>query len=124
MTARTMSQEKEPALGRLGKVAFKVECNSAAQQTFNRAMALYHSVAWKPAGDAFAAVAKADPSCGMAQWGRAMVLLDNPFLWPGSLPPAKLNEIASALDAARSAGLKGEREKAYVDAVATFVRDH
>ena len=111
-------------LSRLGKVEFKVECNAAAQQAFNRAMALYHSFAWKPAGDTFAAVAKADPSCGMAHWGRAMVLLDNPFLWPGSLPPAKLNEIAAALDAARSAGLKSEREKAYVEAVATFVRDH
>jgi hypothetical protein len=124
MAAKTMSQEKAPELTRLGKVDFKVECNSAAQQTFNRAMALYHSFAWKPAGDAFAAVAKADPSCGMAHWGQAMVLLDNPFLWPGSLPPAKLNEIAAALDAARSAGLRSEREKAYVDAVATFVRDH
>jgi hypothetical protein len=124
MTARTMSQEKAPELTRLGKVEFKVECNSAAQPTFNRAMALYHSFAWKPADDAFAAVAKADPSCGMAHWGRAMVLLDNPFLWPGSLPPAKLNEIAAALETARSSGLKSEREKAYVEAVATFVRDH
>jgi hypothetical protein len=124
MTARTMGQEKPPELTRLGKVEFKVECNSAAQRTFNRAMALYHSFAWQPAGDAFAAVAKADPSCGMAHWGRAMVLLDNPFLWPGSLLPAKLNEIAAALQAARSAGLTSEREKAYVDAVATFVRDH
>ena len=60
----------------------------------------------------------------MAHWGRAMVLLDNPFLWPGSLTPAKLDEIAAALDAARSAGLKSEREKGYVEAVAAFVRDH
>jgi hypothetical protein len=124
MSASTMSQEKAPELARLGKVEFNVECNSAAQQTFNRAMALYHSFAWKPAGDAFALVAKADPSCGMAHWGGAMVLLDNPFLWPGSLPPAKLNEIAAALDAARSSGLKSEREKGYVEAVTAFVRDH
>ena len=124
ITSTTMSQEKTPQLTRLGKVDFKVECNGAAQQAFNRAMALYHSFAWKPAGDTFAAVAKADPACGMAHWGRAMVLLDNPFLWPGSLPPAKLNEIAAALDAARSAGLKSEREKGYVEAIATFVRDH
>jgi hypothetical protein len=59
----------------------------------------------------------------MAHWGRAMVLLDNPFAWPANLPAAKLNEIAAALDAARAAGLKSEREKAYVDAAATFVRD-
>ena len=124
MTATTMSQEKTPQLARLGEVKFKVECNGAAQQAFNRAMALYHSFAWKPAGDMFAAVAKADPSCGMAHWGRAMVLLDNPFLWPGSLPPAKLNEVSAALDAASSTGLKSEREKGYVEAIATFVRDY
>jgi len=64
-----------------------VECSTAAQQTFNRAMALYHSFAWKPAADAFAAVAKADPSCGMAHWGRAMGLPDNPFVWPGHPTP-------------------------------------
>jgi hypothetical protein len=124
LAALAIGQEKAPELARLGKVEFRVDCNAGAQQTFNRAMALYHSFAWKPAGDAFGAVAKADPNCGMAQWGRAMVLLDNPFLWPGSLSPAKLSEIAAALDAARSAGLKSEREKGYVEAVATFVRDH
>ena len=123
LVAVAMSQEKAPELARLGKVEFKVECNGAAQQAFNRAMALYHSFAWKPAGDTFAAVAKADPGCGMAHWGRAMVLLDNPFVWPGNLPPAKLDEIAAALDAARSAGLKSAREKDYVEAVGAFVRD-
>src|SRR5262245_30232241 len=119
-----IGREGGPELARLGNVEFKVACSQNVQQTFNRAMALYHSFAWKPAGDAFDAVAKGDPSCGMAHWGRAMVLLDNPFLWPGSLSPAKLNDIAAALDAARSAGLKSEREKAYVEAVATLVRDH
>ena len=64
---------------RLGKVEFKVECNAAAQAEFNRAMALYHSFFWPPAKAAFEAVAQADPSCGMAHWGRAMVILDNPF---------------------------------------------
>jgi hypothetical protein len=124
LTAAAISQEKAPELARLGKVEFKVACSEKVQPTFNRAMALYHSFAWKPAGDVFAAVAKADPSCGMAHWGRAMVILDNPFLWPGSLSPAKVNDIVAALDAARSAGLKNDREKAYVEAVATFVRDH
>jgi hypothetical protein len=124
LTAAAISQEKAPELARLGKVEFKVACSEKVQPTFNRAMALYHSFAWKPAGDVFAAVAKADPNCGMAHWGRAMVILDNPFLWPGSLSPAKVNDIVAALDAARSAGLKNDREKAYVEAVATFVRDH
>jgi hypothetical protein len=108
---------------RLGKVDFKIECNAAAQQEFSRAMALYHSFDWTRAGKAFEAVSKADPTCGMAHWGRAMVLLDNPFVWPANLPGAKLDEIAAALDAARSAGLNSERERGYVEAVAAFARD-
>jgi hypothetical protein len=118
-----LSREDTHRHERLGKVDFKVECSAAAQQEFNHAMALYHSFDWTRAGKAFDAVAKTDPTCGMAHWGRAMVLLDNPFVWPANLPAAKLNEIAAALDAARSAGLKSERETAYVDAVTTLVRE-
>ena len=109
---------------RLGTVEFKVECSDQAQQEFNRAMALYHSFAWEHAPEAFAKVAAADPSCGMAHWGRAMAMLDNPFVWPGNLPPDKLDAVAAALEEARSAGLKSQREKDFVDAVAVFVRDH
>ena len=108
----------------MGKVEFKVECTAAVQPDFNRAMALYHSFAWDDAMKAFDGIVKADKSCGMAHWGRAMVMLDNPFIWPGNLQPAKLNEIAAALAAARTAGLKSQREKDYVEAVAVFVRDH
>lgn len=111
-------------LARLGKVEFKVDCNEGAQAAFHRAMALYHSFAWKEATDAFDAVVKADPSCGMAHWGRAMTLLDNPFVWPANLPAKRLNDTLAALDAARTAGLKSQREKDYVEALAAFLRDH
>jgi len=119
-----MSQERAPQLARLGKVEFKVECNAAAQQEFHRAMALYHSFAWKEAAAAFAAVAKAEPSCGMAHWGRAMAMLDNPFGWPANLAPKTLNDAQAALEAARSAGLRSQRERDYVDSLASYLRDH
>jgi predicted Zn-dependent protease len=123
-TAASSHEGKGTNLERLGKVEFKVECKADVQPDFNRAMALYHSFAWDEAMKAFDAIAKADPTCGMAHWGRAMVMLDNPFIWPGSLSPAKLKDISAALATARSAGLKSPREKDYVEAVATFVRDH
>ncbi len=119
-----MGQESAPELARLGKVEFRVECNAAAQQEFHRAMALYHSFAWPQAMESFTAVAEADPSCGMAHWGRGMTTLANPFTWPGTLSPATLNEVSAALDDARAAGLKSQRERDYVDALAVFVRDH
>jgi hypothetical protein len=108
---------------RLGTVNFSVNCAAAAQEGFTRSMALYHSFAWSQAMEAFKAVSDADPNCGMAHWGRAMVMLDNPFLWPGSLTPEKLGDIAVALEDARKAGLHDEREKAYVAALEAFVRD-
>jgi hypothetical protein len=111
-------------LTRLGTVDFTVGCSDAAQERFNRAMALYHSFAWPEAATAFSEIAASDPACGMAHWGRAMVLLDNPFLWPGSLPPERLDAVAEALDEARAAGLHDEREEGYVAAVEAFVRDH
>ena len=109
---------------RLGKVDFKVGCTPAAQKEFNRSMALYHSFAWEAALSSFDAVLKADPTCGMAHWGKAITTLDNPFAWPGNLPAQKLNDIAGLLETARKAGLKTDREKGYVEAVATFVKDH
>lgn len=111
-------------LARLGTVEFEVGCSAAAQQDFNRSMALYHSFAWGHAIPAFEAIAETDPTCGMAHWGRAMAMLDNPFVWPGNLPPEKLDTVAAALQAARSAGLHSERETGYVEAVEIFVADH
>jgi hypothetical protein len=119
-----MSHDGTPQPARLGQVEFKVECNAAAQQGFNRAMALYHSFAWEEATGSFEAVAKADPSCGMAHWGRAMTMLENPFVWPVNLPPKTLNDALAALEAARAAGLRSQRERDYVEAVAVFLRDH
>ena len=59
----------------------------------------------------------------MAHWGRALALLDNPFLWPGSLSPKVLADGQAAIDAARAAGLKTQRERDYVEALAVFFKD-
>src|SRR5688572_9309924 len=90
-TADPGHQTSHVSLERLGKVEFRVDCNAAARQEFNRAMALYHSFAWTPATQAFTKVAQEDPACGMAHWGRAMAILDNPFAWPAILSSPKLD---------------------------------
>lgn len=117
------AQGHDHAVARLGTVDFKVECSSAAQGQFRTAMALYHSFAWPQAIAAFKAIAAADPTCGMARWGVAMSLLGNPFTWPAGLTPALYAEVSAELQAARAAGLTTARERDYVDAVETFVRD-
>jgi hypothetical protein len=68
--------EHEHVLGeRLGTVEFAVACAEPVQEDFNRAMALYHSFAWSHAGEAFEAIAEADPACGQgseSKFGRGM----------------------------------------------------
>lgn len=109
---------------RLGKVEFKVSCNAAAQREFNLAMAWYHSFAWgRTIEEPLERALRADPSCGMAHWVRALALLDNPFAWPGNLSPKTFADGMAALDAARAAGLKTERERDYVEAITAFYRD-
>jgi hypothetical protein len=112
------------ALPRLGTVEFRVDCNPAAQAEFNTAMALYHSFAWPQAIAAFKAIERTDPACGMAHWGQAMAILDNPFTWPAPLSATRLDSVVAALDAAQAAGLKSKREQDYVAAVGVFVRGH
>jgi hypothetical protein len=111
------------SLAKLGKVTFPVSCNAAAQKEFEIAMAYYHSFAWPENKAALDRTLQADSSCGMAHWGRALGMLDNPFLWPGSLSPKVLGDGQAAIDAARGAGLKTQREKDYVEALAVFFKD-
>jgi len=108
---------------RLGKVEFRVSCNAAAQKEFEIAMAYYHSFAWPEVKAALERAIKADASCGMAHWARALATLDNPFLWPGSLTPKVLADAQGAIEAARAAGLGTQRERDYVEALAAFFRD-
>src|SRR5688572_5246452 len=63
--------------GQIGEVHFGTSCNPAAQQHFDRGVALLHSFWFAPAREAFTAAAGADDSCGIAHWGIAMTWLDN-----------------------------------------------
>ncbi len=108
----------------LGSVQFKVDCNDAAQKDISLAMAYYHSFAWQQIAPPLNRVLQADPSCGMAYWIRTLSLLNNPFTWPIPLTPEILTSGAEALEMARKAGLKSQRERDYVDALAVFFKDH
>jgi tetratricopeptide (TPR) repeat protein len=114
LTLGTAAQEQ------LGHVSFKVSCTAEAQQKFNRAMALYHSFAWKGAQPAFAEIARLDPKCGMAWWGQALVAADNPFGWPISM---KMAEGAEAMQKAKKIGAGTARERDYIAALELLFRD-
>jgi len=117
------AHEVSGAPAQLGKVHFPVSCNAAAQKEFDVAMAYYHSFAWEYYRAPLERTLQADPSCGMAHWLRALGVLDNPFTWPVALTPKVMADGQASLEAARLAGLKTQRERDYVEALAVFYKD-
>ena len=105
----------------LGEVNFPVSCTAAAQQEFNRGMALFHSFWFEPAKASFAKVLAADPACGMAHWGTAIMAMGNPFTWPTNPNASRAGAPAAA--AAQQVGAKSERERDYIAALASFFKD-
>ncbi|MGH8704763.1 MAG: hypothetical protein ACREUO_04995, partial [Burkholderiales bacterium] len=117
----TALAHSESVKQQLGNVKFQVSCSAAAQQKFQRAMALYHSFDLPRGKKAFEEIAQVDPRCGMAWWGLAMIASDNPFAWPVSL---KLKEGAEAIQKAKEVGAGTQRERDYIDALEALYRDH
>ncbi|MGB7825644.1 MAG: hypothetical protein WBL86_04905, partial [Pseudolabrys sp.] len=67
---------------RLGEVNFPISCSPAAQQQFDRAVAMQHSFFFPETVKAFTAIAEKEPSCAMAYWGIAISQRPNPLVGP------------------------------------------
>lgn len=111
---------KHDASEKLGRVNFAVSCNPQAQRQLNRAVAWLHSFEYEEAEKAFIEVANSDPRCGMAYWGVAMSKYHS--IWT---PPSKaeLQQGLSALDKAKVAGARTQRERDYLAALEVFYKD-
>ena len=109
------------SIERLGTVRFATSCAPAVQPQFDRAVALLHSFHLDAAVGAFTEVAAADPACGMAHWGVAMAWLGNPLAAP---PNARgMKEGSAAVEKAKAAGAKTDREREYIAAIEIFYKD-
>jgi hypothetical protein len=120
--APVVAQHQHPAgePEKLGKVNFPVSCDAAVQPQFNRAVAMLHSFWYEKASEEFAAVAEKDPACGMAYWGIAMTHYHQ--IWPAP-GPADLKQGWAAVEKARSAEAKTQRERDYIAAIEIFYKD-
>jgi tetratricopeptide (TPR) repeat protein len=106
----------------LGTVNFPVSCNASAQKEFNTAAALLYSFYWEKVDAALAAVLRADPTCAMAHWAKAVASLDNPL---GAPPTPELEQQGwAAVQKAKQLGGKTRRERDYIAAVETVFKDH
>ena len=106
---------------RFGEVHFPISCSQAAQQQFDRALAMLHSFFFPETTKAFSIIAAQEPSCAMAYWGIAISQRPNPLSMP--IPPALMKHGWEAIEKARAAGPKTDRERGFVDAMEVYYKD-
>ena len=112
---------QEDADQKFGTVHFATSCNQTAQRRFDRAMRYQHSFWYKASREIFEETLKADPTCGIAYWGMALGLLDNPHNAP---PAPNLPLGLAAIQAAKATGAKTQRERDFIDALAVMYVDY
>jgi tetratricopeptide (TPR) repeat protein len=114
------AHDEDAGKGQLGKVKFANSCSPKVQEKVQRGVAMLHSFWWSQAEATFQEVANEDPSCAIAAWGFASVLMYNPFV--GAVPPKELARAQGAIEKGR--GMKAsQRDKDFLEAVAAYWDD-
>jgi tetratricopeptide (TPR) repeat protein len=107
---------------KLGTVTFPTSCDPNVQAEFDRGVAMLHSYWFLIARRKFEAIAQQDPACAMAYWGVAMDLLGNTLATTPTQPEAQA--AWDALEKARAAGPKTQRERDWIEALGAYFRDY
>ncbi len=119
-SAQEGHQHRHDPSEKLGQVNFSVSCNHQAQMQFNRAVAWLHSFEYEEAEKAFTEVTVTDPRCGMGYWGIAMSNYHPIWAPPTS---AELQKGSNAIEKAKVAGTRTQRERDYIAAIDIFYKD-
>lgn len=106
----------------LGKVDFTNSCVPEVQEPFQRAVAMLHSFRYAETENAFRHILEQDPSCAIATWGIAAILMSNPLTGVGPTPQW-VERAQAAIDQGRKIGAKTQRERDYIEAVAAYYED-
>jgi hypothetical protein len=115
------AQSSNPLMeGRGGDLNFPVSCGAQAQPRFDAALAALHSFWYAQAREEFTAITQTDPDCAIAYWGIAMSVWNQ--LWAPPRPDS-LKAGREAIDKARAATQKSQRETDYIEALAVFYTD-
>lgn len=105
-----------------GRVHFPISCSPQAQQQFEHAVAMLHSFHFPATGKAFTTITEAEPDCAMAWWGVAISQRLNPLVPP--FPPEALRRGWQAIEHARATPPRTERDRDWIEAMATFFQDY
>ncbi len=122
LSSGTALSHEDEGKGQLGKVKFTNSCSPAVQTEFERGVAMLHSFWYSAAEKTFRDVLAKDPTCAIATWGIASILMSNPLAGQGASPKGVEVSLA-AIEQGRKAGAKTQRERDYIDAVAAYYQD-
>jgi tetratricopeptide (TPR) repeat protein len=117
----TQETHDHPAPEKLGTVSFPTSCQSGVQHEFDRAVALLHSFAYRPAEESFRSVAEQDPHCAIAHWGIAMTHFQQ--LWEPHLPPEGISVAQNEIRQAEILNAATERERGFIHALSLIFND-
>jgi tetratricopeptide (TPR) repeat protein len=117
LVSNISSAQQKPA-EQLGKVSFPTSCDRKVQPQFDRAVAMLHSFWFQQGEKAFREILERDPSCAIANWGIASILIGNTFA--GAATSEDSQKAKEAIQRGRLTGAKTERERFYIEAVAEY----
>lgn len=106
---------------KLGTVHFETSCNETAQRRFDRAMRYQHSFWYTASKEIYEEALKADPTCAIAYWGIALSYMNNPH---SAIPAPNLPLGQAAIEKAKAAATRTQRERDYIDALSIMYADY
>jgi tetratricopeptide (TPR) repeat protein len=121
-TGSVNAHEEEDGKGKLGSVAFANSCDPKVQESFLRGVAMLHSFWYSEAEKTFREVLARDPSCAIATWGVASILMSNPLAGFGASPKGA-EQSQAMIELGRRIGAKTQRERDYIEAAAAYYED-
>src|SRR5882757_3484771 len=120
--AVALSHDDDEVKGQLGKVAFENSCDPKVQPLLQRGVAMLHSFWYSATEKTFRDVLAQDPTCAIATWGIASILMSNPLAGQGASAKGAEQSVAM-LEQGRKIVAKTQRERDYIEAVAAYYED-
>ena len=122
LASGTAQAHDDEGKGQVGRVKFTNSCDAKVQPLLETGVAMLHSFWFSATEKTFRDVLAQDPSCTIANWGIAAILMSNPLAGVGASPKgAALAQ--EAIDQGRRVSPKTQRERDYIEAVAAYYQD-
>lgn len=116
------AHDADEGRGQLGLVSFPTSCHPSVQPLVERGVAMLHSFWYSEGEKTFSQVLKLDPSCAIATWGIASLLMSNPLAGQGASADGA-GVAQSLLEQGQRIGAGTQRERDYIEAVSAYYED-